>query len=177
MRTRQQAESREGLAKTGSERRPGLRIGGIGYWLTACILISTLAAGCGGGKKKGGVSRLSPRSTPYLTGVPVPAGFRLADEWSEDHQSGGVRFARHRYVGHADLFSVRDFYLDQMPLAGWNKVSKQNIKGTISIRFEKPTEVCTVQLERSGMFDEVTVTVIVKPFQRATKQPPKRRMP
>ncbi len=172
MRIRQQALAREGMVSTGSERR----VGKLVCRLIVGLLVSTLAAGCGG-DKKGDVSRLSPRGTPYLTGVPVPAGFRLADEWSEDHQSGGVRFARHRYVGHADLFSVRDFYLDQMPLSGWNQVSNQNVKGTISIRFEKQTEVCTVQIERSGMFGKVTAQVIVRPFQRATKKPPKRQMP
>ena len=132
-----------------------------------------LTAGCG--DKADGVTRLSPRGVPYLTGVAVPAGFTLVDKYSEDYESGAQRTARHRYRGNANVPAIRNFYRDQMPLMGWNRVSEQNVKGTVSLRFEKPSESCTVQITPTGLFNWSTIQVVVMPYNRNPTEPPSRR--
>lgn len=158
--------------------RPGGPGRGAGRTAAACVMVlvtASVLAGCGG-DKKAKPGRLSPRGVPFLTGIAVPNGFQLVDEMSMDQESGGVRYAKHLYRGSADPFAVRDFYLEQMPLNGWNSVSTQNVKGVISIRFEKLNEVCTVQIEK-GAFNRVTVQIIVAPFSRNQTGPPKRPVP
>jgi hypothetical protein len=125
--------------------------------------------------KDSGLERLSPRTTPYLTGVPVPARFSLVDKNSEDIESGSPRFARHNYRGSAPLMAIRNFYREQMPLNGWNRVSDQNVKGIVHLRFEKGNEACTVQINPSGFFNWCTIQVVVMPFSRTSMEPPSRR--
>jgi hypothetical protein len=146
------------------------------YWLAFVAVLTGLLAGCGDGKKDT-LTRLSPRSVPYLTGVAVPEGFTLDDKMSEDHESGAVRFARHTYKGSADPHAIRTFYREQMPLLGWNYVDGQQIKGRITLRFEKHSEVCTVEIEDAGMFGRTKIQVNVKPFNRSPAEPPRRNLP
>lgn len=152
----------------------------IGRWsrLGPLLLAATLsfATGCSG-EKNGGVERLKPRGVPYLDGVPVPANFSLVDKMSEDHESGAQRTARHEYRGFANPEAVRAFYREQMPLMGWSRVSDRNVKGTISIRFEKRNEACTIQIE-PNMINYTTVRATIDPFNRTTiTEPPKRPVP
>lgn len=142
--------------------------------LTAGLCALMLLVSCG--DKKPGANRLHPRGTPFLTGVPVPNGFKLVDRLSEDYESGSSRFARHQYSGSGDIMAVRDFYTDQMPLMGWSLISNQNVKGVIQMRFEKKTEECTVEIE-GGTFGRVTIQVIVKPFSRNPNEAPRRPLP
>jgi len=144
--------------------------------LTALGAAMLLVAGCGD-QKKDTLTRLSPRSVPYLTGVAVPEGFKLVDQMSEDYETGSVRFARHNYVGSGDLQAIRTFYREQMPLLGWNRVSDQQVKGRITIRFEKQNEVCTVEIEEGGALGRTNIQVIVKPFHRTPVEPPRRKLP
>lgn len=142
----------------------------------AVALMLALLSGCSD-RQQDSLTRLSPRSVPYLSGVAVPEGFRLADQMSEDYETGVVRFARHNYVGSADTHAIRTFYREQMPLLGWNRVSDQQVKGRITIRFEKQNEVCTVEIEPSGVLGRTTIQVIVKPFHRSPSEPPRRKLP
>jgi hypothetical protein len=152
--------------------RPRMRPGLPGVRGTAVLLLAAaLAAGCG--DKGEGPARLSPRGMPYLTGVPVPAGFSLVERNTEDYESGAQRWARHLYRGTASQDSVRNFYREQMPINGWNRVSDQNIKGTISLRFEKASESCTVQISSSLFWS--TIHVVVMPLSRSSTEPPPRR--
>lgn len=140
-------------------------------WAGVAMLV-VLTGGCG--DKAGSAPRLGPRGMPYLTGVPVPDGFTLVEKNTEDYESGAQRWARHLYRGTASLASVRNFYREQMPLNGWNLVSDQNVKGTVSLRFEKPSESCTVQISPTGYF-WCTIQVVVMPFSRNATEPPSRR--
>ncbi len=167
----------------GERRGARLTVLGRGRWLTAVLCAALGGIGCGlsgcGDGQAGGVKRLAPRGTPFLSGITVPAGFELEDRNSEDYQSGEQRWARHWYLGSADVQAVRTFYLDQMPLLGWSKVSDHTVKGTVSIRFEKRTESCVVEISSAGMFNRCRVQVIVMPFSRtpAPTEPPRRMAP
>lgn len=144
--------------------------------LVGCTLLAAVVAwtGCGDGD---GVSRISPRDTPYLEGVAVPANFKLVDRNTEDYESGGRRWARHEYVGSADKELLRGFYKEQMPLLGWSRVTDHNVEGRITMRFEKPNEVCDIVITSGGMLNRSRVQAIVMPFQRPSTIAPKRSMP
>jgi hypothetical protein len=153
------------------------RLGRAGRAAAIVGLACLLVAGCGDSKSKG-PQRLSPRSVPYLEGVAVPAGFKLVDDMVMDSESGGQRMARHTYVGGADPHAVRNFYREQMPLLGWDRVTDQNFKGVITIRFEKNHEACTVEIRPSGgVLDRTAIHVLVQPFNRTPLQPPKKPTP
>ncbi len=136
-------------------------------------LAAVVAAGCG--DKGDGLKRIGPRSTPYLTGVPVPEGFSLVEKNTEDYESGAQRWARHLYRGHAEQAVVRNFYREHMPLMGWTRVSEQYVKGTLDLRFENASESCTVQIAPTGFFNRCTIQVVVQPFSRNSMEPPARR--
>ncbi len=147
--------------------------------MLAGLLVVGLAGGCsswssGSSKKTGGLERLNPRGTAFLEEVAVPTGFRLVEGHSMDHESAGQRMARHEYQGRADPFAVREFYRQQMPQKGWERVSDQSFKGVITMRFEKKLEVCTVQI-RPGQFGRSIVNVEVVPFSRTPMEPPRQR--
>lgn len=165
----------------GRKKRIDQTVRGPARWGVMLGLVGTLAvagsAGCHDINSPGprGTTRLSPRPTPYLTGIPVPSGFQLIDENTEDYESGGQRTARHWYEGSADIYAVRNFYREQMPLVGWNRVSDQNIKGTITIRFENKKEACTATITEAGTFGRCRIQIVVMPFSRTPSEPPTRR--
>lgn len=146
-------------------------------WL-AVSLLAVVSAGCG--DNKGTVTRLNPRGVPYLEGVPVPNGFKLEKGESTDFESAGQRNARHVYSGFGDASRVRSFYQEQMPLMGWTRVSAQNVEGNITLRFEKKTEACTIEIRPTQFLDRTRVHVTVSPFDRSAQpqsEPPGRPVP
>ncbi len=122
----------------------------------------------------------SPR--PYEADIPLPVGFRLADQSSEDWVGGSVRYLRHRYVGRAPRTAVRRFYREQMPLVRWIAESDGTVHGIVTLRFRRGSEVCTVIVtggspDRAG---RVTIEVLITPrFTKATEcvSPPSRKTP
>jgi hypothetical protein len=156
-----------------SWRPKGFEVSRLACRLAAAVLFTSLAVGC----SDKGVTRLSPQTNSYLEGIPVPAKFELAEKMTEDYESGGQRTARHEYRGFfSDPASVREFYREQMPTLGWVRVSDQNVKGRVSLRFERKSEACTIEIEPGYLF-QTTIRVIVNPFTRSTMEPPRRQMP
>ena len=146
-------------------------------WLAAVLIGAGLVSGCGDPQKPD-IARLNPRGVPYLEGVPVPQGFEMVDELSWDNESGGQRTAQHEYRGTGDPHAVRNFYREQMPLMGWDRVSDRNIKGVITTRYEKADEACTVEITSPGKLKWKTmVKVFVQPFNRTPLEPPKQPVP
>jgi hypothetical protein len=150
-------------------------------WLAAASLVA--AGGCQDSsnlfaRKNSSLTRLSPRSVPYLSGVAVPSGFQMSERLTDAYESGSVRFARQEYAGYADPYAIRDFYKEQMPLSGWREISSHDIKGRLFLRFENNHEECNVTIEPSVWFNRATIQVVVKPFNRSASQlPAKRPMP
>jgi len=148
----------------------------ICQWLIGLTALGMLT-GCGSNDADSGINRLKPRTVPYLDEVAVPQGFELVESLTYDYESGGQRNARHEYRGSADPFVVRKFYKEQMPMMGWALVSNQNVKGVITLRFEKKHEACVVEIRPGGTFSRTAVRVTVNPFNRSSLEPPKRPMP
>jgi hypothetical protein len=142
------------------------RIDARGAGVIASAVLLAVAAGCQNQDKSGSVSRLSARDVPYLEGVAVPAKFKMVNPKTEDYESGGKRWARHEYAGWAEPEDVRQFYKDQMPLLGWARVTDHNIKGTITLRFERRGEACDVIISTGRFFNRTEIRVVVLPFAR-----------
>lgn len=165
-------QHRQSMVRVGSHKViRAWRWRGAGGLLLAAAMMLT---GCDANKKDG-VSRLTPRSVPFLTGVPVPVGFTLQDRMTDAYESGGIRFARQEYLGSADVTTVREFYREQMPLLGWTEISSQDIKGRAMLRFEDKKEECTVMIDPSGWLNRSNIQVVIKPFNRNPSEPPPRR--
>lgn len=175
------------ITRANAGQKPGMfcSAGGISMWRCSapgvflfCMAL-VVGAGCQqSSKSDAAIARLSPRSVPYLNGVPVPSGFRLVERLTDAYESGGARFARQEYTGSADRSAIREFYKEQMPLLGWREISSHDIKGRLSMRFENQNEECNVTIEPTGWFNRSTIQVVVKPFNRSVSQPPaKRPMP
>ncbi len=146
-------------------------------WHGAFFALGPLAvalAGCQGSGIVGGTAtRLTPRSVPYISDVPLPTGFRLVEKTTDDYVSGGTRVVRHDYQGHADRAALRNFYQEQMPNYRWTRISDQNIKGEITLRFEKANEQCTVLIRPASgdWFDSTIIRVTIMPLDRSGRDP------
>ena len=117
---------------------------------------------------------------PVAPDIPIPQGARLIDRSSEDHTSGARRvYLRHEYECKADKYRVREFYRRQMPAARWRLVSDTNIKGEITMRFEKATEACVIRLiqERRAFSRPCCIRVIVSPIENSEPPPTARNTP
>lgn len=157
---------------------------GDGYRL--CQLLWAVLLGLPGGCAAPGPAishgSLEASSRPYEADIPLPVGFRLVDQSSEDWVGGPVRYLRHRYVGRAPRTAVRRFYREQMPLVRWIAESDGTVQGTVTLRFYRGREVCTVTMngrspDRAG---RVTIEVLITPrFTKAAKStsPPSRKTP
>lgn len=127
--------------------------------------VALLVMGCAGPRTGGDSQTLRASATPYEVDIPLPTGFRLVDQSSEDWSGGRLRYLRHRYVGRADKYAVRRFYRDQMPLARWTPRGNGNVGGRVVMWFEREAESCTITIEddRSSLSRRVSVEVIVTP--------------
>ena len=138
----------------------------LGY--PAAVAFLTVAGACTDrhGMSPDAVLVASPR--PYEQDIPLPEGFRLVDQSSEDWTGGSVRYVRHRYRGRTDAFAVRGFYREQMPLVRWTPVSDGNVHGRCTMRFERGAESCTIVIEEdaSRLSRGVTVDVTITPAVR-----------
>lgn len=111
---------------------------------------------------------LQASTTPYERDLPLPAGFELQEQSSEDFLTGPLRYLRHLYTGRADKSAVRKFYRHQMPLVRWTPVSDNLASGRYTMRFERGTETClvTIEDEPTRPAGRVRVQVTVAPVPR-----------
>ena len=143
-------------------------------WVATLMVACCVVVGCNQARSGSREVRLIASSRPYEADVPIPVGFKLVDEASEDRSTGVARlYLRHLYRGRGDKHAVRNFYREQMPLARWVKVSDGNVQGKITMRFEKSNESCTIEIrESAGRVSTCTeVQVLVSQEQRGSDPP------
>jgi hypothetical protein len=87
---------------------------------------------------------------PLIPDLPVPIGFKLAENISRNYESAGARFIDHTYIGRADKVRAERFYRLHMPSSGWTLRGSQMVRGTFLMRFEKASEFCEVRIWDEG---------------------------
>ncbi len=139
---------------------------------TVVLTMAMITAGCESGSPNKPNTALQ-RGEPFESDIPVPAGFRLMDEASEDRSTGTYRlYLRHLYEGRAGVHAIRRFYRAQMPLAQWTLVSDGNVKGNIVMRYEKAAESCTIHITGRDSVMAATSQVQVVVAREERGQPP-----
>ena len=113
----------------------------------------------------------APSPHPYEPDIPLPVGFILADQSSEEWASGSLRYVRHCYRGPGGAetrLGVRRFYRQQMPLVRWAPLAESDVHGRCTMSFERETESCVITIahERRAFTQSVVVTVLITPIAR-----------
>lgn len=149
----------------------------VGPWLfgLAWTALCVSAVGCQNGGTDAGGKRLVSGPTLDPPDVPIPTGFRPVETKSSDQASGSLRNVWHEYKGRADRAALRNFYRDQMPSYRWSLISDQNIKGEITLRYEKGDEECVVMIRpRSSLWNDTLIRVTVTRIERGGRVSPGR---
>ncbi len=139
-------------------------------WPSVCVvavLLVGLSSSCASSGRAGRNVRLQS-GTPYSKDIPLPEGFRLIDQSSEDWSSEAVRYLRHQYAGRADRLNVREFYRKQMPLVRWTADSESDVHGRCTMQFSRRNEHCTITIrkKRSVLRSRTVVDVIIAPGRK-----------
>lgn len=130
------------------------------------------ALGLGCGPRAAGPVRLMAKQQSPISDLPVPLGFRILEDESEDAYTGRRRlYVRHVYAGSGEPFTVRNFYRDRMPQYKWQLVNTVHVAGTHSMVFQKGQESCTVTISRSksGWSSGIRVQIIIMPEERGAQ--------
>jgi hypothetical protein len=138
-------------------------------WPVAVSLFVLAAAiGCNRGNQAGSkteeqfAGQIAPHDRPYVTDVPLPAGFKIIENESEDRMTGKRRvYVRHMYAGREDPYLVRDFYIEHMPKSGWKVVHADSSAGRHQMRFQKRRESCTITISRPGAWKKVRIEIMI----------------
>jgi hypothetical protein len=118
------------------------------------LLASGLCAGCASSAHTAGSRELRNASAveyPMLQGVPVPRGYRVVDERSFARETHRFRFARYEFVGSDSRGALHDFFLREMPNAGYRLVQRREENGIQDLRFQSDTEEATIRIGNRGL--------------------------
>ena len=150
-----------------------LQIGGVSWGLRTvlvCLGCNGIALSSSGDDRESPSSGLRSMRQAFVSDVPVPEGFTIEDNMSEDYATPGWRFVRYTFRGNADRRAVLSFYREQMQLNNWTYISRQGTKGRYTLRFEKTNEVCEVEIQPSGGrvgAAGTQVRIEIKPLRRS----------
>ena len=105
---------------------------------------------------------LAASTRPYSPDIPLPAGFRIADQSKADRSAGMAGSLRHRYQGRAAPGAVHAFYLKQMPLVKWTPLGEDRKRDRTVMWFARRQEICTVTItDRPSMWRRRTIVEVV----------------
>ena len=143
-------------------------------WLSGCASFSgNVSTGSGDGGPTASAVR-----DPVLQDIPKPAGFALSADKSIAISSGRFRQAKCEYTGSLPTDSVKRFYEEYMPGAGFELRQWGLDRGEYSMRFESSTEVCTVRTRPMKWNTTTLIVELVPKPQGSTERdskPPARR--
>lgn len=128
--------------------------------------------GLGCGPQAAEPVRLMAKQRAPVSDLPVPVGFRILEDESEDAYTGRRRlYLRHVYVGSGEPFAVRNFYRDRMPQYKWQLVNTVHFGGTHTMVFQKGQESCTVAISRSksAWSSGIRVQIVIMPEERGAQ--------
>ena len=135
-------------------------------------------AGMGGNENMERQPAASAVRDPVLSDMPKPSGFRLDAERSVAIASGKLRLAKCIYIGSSSASTIKSFYGEYMPSAGFELRNWSLDGGTYKMNFESGREECTILIRpRDWNQTEVSVEVIPKAQGTTDREtpPPTRR--
>jgi len=124
--------------------RAGVRVAG-----TLLLALAGLA-GCQADGRGGGAAVSAVRD-PVVADMPRPSGFQLVEGDCVFWQAGRYRAGKLVYSGSTNATTIKRFYEEQMPTAGFDKRELTLYGGTYLVRFESETEVCNVRIREATM--------------------------
>ena len=120
------------------------------HWATGFVVLTTLLlAGCGVSEP---YRVVETQSGNQYDDIPVPAGFEY-DSKSWDYvgfpppSPVAMRSCELIYWGDRTVQRLADWYMEQMPLAGWQHVRTDEV-GTVHMHFQKGIEKAEIILNR-----------------------------
>ena len=87
-----------------------------------------------------------------ISDLPVPATMKIKKSRSTSFEGAGTRMVDYSYEGWVDIGRVHRFYLDQMPLNGWQLLTDNYVRGVHTLTHQKNKEICTVIIRKSTIF-------------------------
>jgi hypothetical protein len=106
---------------------------------------------------------LEASAAPYVSDLPVPVKFRIAERQSEDKSVPGRRSVKHVYQGPSEPLAVKNFYRHYMPLSTWELLEESSDKGVYLLKLRKGPELCEIRIERmpteKGTVTQVLATI------------------
>lgn len=137
----------------------------IGSSIVLATLLAALSGCTMGGSGPRGASAVQD---PVISDIPKPAGFKLVADRSVFWQSGKFRGGKCEYSGRTDLLTVKNFYREYMPQAGFEEREFTLYKGTFQMRFESQDEICNIRIQTEGR--KTVVAVEMAPRARGSIQ-------
>lgn len=108
---------------------------------------------------------------PTLEGIPIPAGFKLVEQRSFGRSSGQLRYASCEFRGDTDPATVKRFYEQHMPSAGFTLRDWSFGLGEYLLRFDSSSERSTVRAKRDRLKTVLVIDISPTPKGTAQREP------
>ncbi len=151
--------------------------------MIALLTLAAGLAGCDQQERADAGMRAAPAvEHPMLPGVPLPSGFSAVNDKTFATEVGRMRIAHYEFTGSAGRDAVHEFFLHQMPAAGFKLVQRGDEAGVYYLRFQSQTEEADLRIGRRSLAETYFV-VDLRPRPedavRASDEapPPPRRRP
>jgi hypothetical protein len=101
---------------------------------------------------------LEPQALLKFGDIPVPVGFKMANQESYAFETSGIRVGVLKYRGKASSDLVVNFYKEQMGMYNWNLLNVVEY-GQKQLNFDRESETCVVNVNPHGSGSVITITV------------------
>ena len=139
-----------------------------------CEKKSSLAqANTAEGEQIAPVKKLISAPNTRLADVPVPLGAKFKANSSSSYETGGRRSVDYSYGLWAKQLLVRIFYIDNMPVHGWEPINSITTQGLDSLTFKKADEFCNVIIGPHNWYFQTLIRIEIQPmsdFRSTTRQ-------
>jgi len=125
------------------------------------------------GEQVAPIKKLISAPNTRLADVPVPLGAKFKTNSSNSYETGGYRTVSYSYGIWAKQLLVRIFYIDNMPVHGWEQLNSIMIQGVDSLTFKKADEFCHVIIGPCNWYFQTLIRIEIQPvsdFRSTTRQ-------
>lgn len=138
-------------------------------WVVVAVTIAVFAAGCRSSVRRPyrevrstAIEGLEVAPELRYSDLPVPRGFVYLprDSWTYEGKVK-TRLAELHYKGKASVRETVDFFLEQMPISGWEKemVVGPDTKKRIRFKHTKKSDFCEMVIERTVGSTHITIRI------------------